>query len=299
MSCLFGQSHRKPWRYKGSATGGILCGKDITEPGERVSTDQIVSAQPGLVPQDKGQLTRARIWGATIFVDHATKWIKVHLMQNATGDKTLEAKESFKHASSTRGVQVQHYHADNGRFAESMFVNDCKSKMQKILFCGVGAHHQNGVAENCIKQLTLTARTLLLHAQRYWPEYITTMMWPYALLAAADCINNVHIDLNGKTPEMKFSRTAGSSTRLNNFHTFGCPAYILDVRLQDAGGPGAPKWEPRSRLGIYVGLSPSHAGSVVLVMNPKTGLVLPQFHVVFNDNFSHVPHFHSGTVPKN
>ena len=299
MSCLFGQSHRKPWRHKGSATGGILRGKDISQPGERVSTDQIVSAQPGLVPQDKGQLTRSRIWGATIFVDHATKWIKVHLMQNATGDETLEAKESFEHASSTRGVHVQHYHADNGRFAEPTFVNDCKSKMQKISFCGVGAHHQNGVAENSIKQLTLSARTLLLHAQRHWPEYITTMMWPYALLAAADRINNLHIDLDGKTPEMKFSTTAGASTRLNNFHTFGCPAYILDARLQDGGGPGAPKWEPRSRLGIYVGHSPFHAGSVALVLNPKTGLISPQFHVVFDDNFSTVPHLRSGTVPKN
>ena len=60
-SCLFGQSHRKPWRYKGSATGGVLRGFNITEPGQRVSTDQIVSAQPGLVLQEKGQLTLSRI----------------------------------------------------------------------------------------------------------------------------------------------------------------------------------------------------------------------------------------------
>ena len=125
-SCLFGQSHRKPWRYKGSATGGVLRGFNITEPGQRVSTDQIVSAQPGLVPQEKGQLTRSRIWGATVFVDHATKWIKVHLMQNATGDETLEAKESFEDDCSSRGIEPKHYHADNGRFAEQTFTDDCK-----------------------------------------------------------------------------------------------------------------------------------------------------------------------------
>ena len=30
-----------------------------------------MSAQPGLVPQEKGQVTRARIWGATVFVDYS------------------------------------------------------------------------------------------------------------------------------------------------------------------------------------------------------------------------------------
>ena len=67
------------------------------------------------------------------------------------------------------------------------------------------------------------------------------MMWPFALLAAADRLNNLHIDLSGKTPEMKFSQTTSGSTRLNNFHAFGCPVYILDACLQDAGGPGPPK----------------------------------------------------------
>ena len=178
-------------------------------------------------------------------------------------------------------------------------MDDCKSKAQKITFCGVGAHHQNGVSENTIKHLTLSARTLLLHAQRHWPEYVTTMLWPFALLAAADRMNNLHIDLNGKTPEMKFSNAAGTQTRLKNFHAFGCPVYVIDARLQDAGGPGPPKWEPCSRLGIYVGHLPCHAGSVALVLNPKTGLVSPQFHVVFDDNFETVPHLRSGTVPEN
>ena len=46
--------------------------------------------------------------------------------------------------------------------------------MQKVTFCGVGAHHQNGVAENTINQLTLTSRTLLVHnydvAARIWDQ---------------------------------------------------------------------------------------------------------------------------------
>ena len=132
--------------------------------------------------------------------------------------------------------------------------------------------------------MTLSSRTLVLHAQRHWPEYITTMFWPFALVADADRMNNLHVDMHGQTPEMKFSNTIGSSTRLSHFHTFGCPVYILDARLQSVGGGGPPKCYPRACLGIYLGHSQSHAGSVALIMNPKTGLLSPQFHLVFDEN---------------
>ena len=100
VSCMFGQAHRRPWKHKGSSTtsSGVLRSPKACEPGATVGVDQMVSAQPGLVPQEKGKLTRARIWGATIFVDYATKWIKVCPYHSATGKATLEAKQSFKHA---------------------------------------------------------------------------------------------------------------------------------------------------------------------------------------------------------
>ena len=125
------------------------------------------------------------------------------------------------------------------------------------------------------------------------------MFWTFALVSAADRMNNIHVDMHGQTPEMKFSNTIGSSTRLIHFHTFGCPVYIMDARLQSVGGGGPPKWDPRARLGIYLGHSPSHAGSVALVMNPKTGLMSPQFHLVFDEKFETVPHLRAGTVPEN
>ena len=56
---------------------------------------------------------------------------------------------------------------------------------------------------------------------------------------------------------------------------------------------------PRARLRIYVGRSPYHSGSVALVLNPKTGLISSQFHVVFDDNFSTLLHLRSRTVPPN
>ena len=49
----------------------------------------------------------------------------------------------------------------------------------------------------------------------------------------------------------------------------------------------------------YLGRSPSHASNVALVLNPKTGLVSPQYHVVFDDDFTTVPHLRKGTMPSN
>ena len=84
---MFGQAHCRPWWQKSSttSTGGVLRSADINKPGKQVGTDQIVSAQPWFVPQEKGQMNRARIWGATVFVDYASRLVKVHLMQDATG----------------------------------------------------------------------------------------------------------------------------------------------------------------------------------------------------------------------
>ncbi|KAL7463024.1 hypothetical protein ACHAXS_005996 [Conticribra weissflogii] len=199
-------------------------------------------------------MTRARIWAATVFVDYFTKFVHVSLMCDQTADSTLAAKHHFEHFAATPDVSVSRYHADNGVFRDSLFMDDVKQQMQRITFCGVNAHHQNGIVERMIKSLTLISRTLLLHARRHWPEYISTMLWPLALKAAQDRLNQLNVNLDGKTPE------------------------------------GAPKWEPRARLGIYVGRSPNHAGSVALVLNPKTGLVSPQYHVVFDDDFTTVPH---------
>ena len=300
VSCLFGQAHRKPWRFKRTNGGqpSTLRGDDISHPGDTVGVDQLISAQPGLVPQQRGIMTRARVWAATVFVDYVTGYTHVSLMNDQSGDATLAAKHEFEHLAATRGVKVKHYNADNGRFAEQTFLSDVKKCMQRITFCGVGAHHQNGISENAIKQLTLISRTLLVHAQRYWPEYITTMLWPFALKAAQDRLNQLNMNLDGKTPDMKFSGVAAHHIKLKDFHVFGCPCYVLDSRLQ-TNSKGVPKWEPRARLGIYLGRSPAHASSVALVLNPNTGLVSPQFHVVFDDDFSTVPHLRKGTVPPN
>ena len=101
------------------------------------------------------------------------------------------------------------------------------------------------------------------------------MLWPFALKAAQDRLNQINVNLDGKTPDMIFSGVAAKNLRLRDFHTFGCPCYVLNSCLQ-TNPKGAPKWDPRSRSGIYIGRSPAHAVNVALLLNPKTGLVSPQ-----------------------
>ncbi len=82
-------------------------------------------------------------------------------------------------------------HADNGCFVDKGFQDDCTSCNQTIFFCGVESHHQNGIAEQKIKELMLGVRTLLLHTKRMIPEYISTVLWPFALKCCEDCLNNI------------------------------------------------------------------------------------------------------------
>ena len=82
------------------------------------------------------------------------------------------------------------------------------------------------------------------------------------------------------------------------FHTFVCPCFVLDARLQYELST-CTKWDPRSLLGIYVGHSPTHAGTVALFINPKTGHVSNQFHIIFDDLFTIVPFMKKIQIPPN
>ena len=157
-------------------------------------------------------------------------------------------------------------------------------------------HHQNGVIEWRICVITESAQTRLLHAQSHWPERVDTLLWPFAVKAAIDWLNNLQIDLDGRTPTSKFFGTSSKNLNLDNYHVFGYPVYILYSRLQ-SGTIGPPKWEPQAQIAVYLGHSPMHAGSVALVLNPKTGYVSPKFHVVFDDTFSTVSHMRDETIP--
>ena len=90
--------------------------------------DQIVSAQPGLIPQMSGFLTNRRIWSYTTFCDHVSDFVYVHLMRDFTIVETLLAVKAFEKMLAKAGRTVRHYHADNGVFAHNGFLDSINEK---------------------------------------------------------------------------------------------------------------------------------------------------------------------------
>ena len=52
-------------------------------------------------------------------------------------------------------------------------------------------------------------------------------------------------------------------------------------------------------MGVYLGHSPDHATTVPLILNTATGLVSPQFHIVFDDSFTTTKSLQTDQILKN
>ena len=72
-------------------------------------------------------------------------------MRDSTLESTLESKATCEKLCDTNGVQVKHYHADNGRFVDLAFKTVVSEANRRIPFCGVRSHHQNGIVERHVK----------------------------------------------------------------------------------------------------------------------------------------------------
>jgi hypothetical protein len=136
---------------------------------------------------------------------------------------------------------------------------------------------------------------MLIHAMICWPDIITENLWPFALRPSVDT-HNATPNAAGLTPEEIFSNSK-STPRLHTFHLFGCPIFVLEPSL--CQGHKIPKWKPRSRVGVYLGMSPEHASTVPLVLSTTIGLVSPQFHVIFDDQFTTTESLHTNKIPTN
>ena len=230
-ACQFGKASRRPWRQKSTKNSAEV--EPPARPGDVVSVDQSIAGIPGLIAQLAGFLTRARYAVVTVFVDHFSNLSYVHLQRNTSVEETLKAKEAFERYAAERGVTIRHYHADNGVFAARGWIDACKREGQGMTFAATNAHHQNGKAEVRIKHLQDLARTMLIHANKRWPEAVNSHLWPYAMRMANDSINATPwlSDNQLRSPQQIFSGTKVQENPKHWFH-FGCPVFVLDDNLQ-------------------------------------------------------------------
>jgi hypothetical protein len=291
-ACLHGKQHRQAVTST-TATGSIDASH--LQPGDCISGDQLESSTPGLVATYQGSPSTATYRAGTLLVDHASRYLHFTPHYSTGANEAVQAKLQFELHAKTYHRTIRAYHTDNGVFHSKLFRQSCLSQGQHLQFCGVNAHHQNGIAECYIRTITERARTMLIHSMISWPDIIHENLWPYAIRLAV-ALHNATPGPSGLSPEELFTGIKHPS-RLSDFHPFGCPIFVLDPSLQQ--GNKIPRWKPRSRVGVYLGPSPEHASTVPLVLSTTTGLVSPQFHVIFDDSFSTVHCLQTNQIPTN
>jgi hypothetical protein len=217
-------------------------------------------------------------------VDHAASYVHVEHQVGFSAVETIRAKQGFERLCMDNGVVVQDYLTDSGAFKANSFVAHTNETHQKLSFCGTNAHHQNGVAERSIQTISNMARAMILHSSIHWKDGCDSSLWPMAVEYAAHIYNNT--PHNVICPADIFTGSTVSHHRLLDYHVWGCPVYVLDPKMQS--GKKLPRWEPRSRGGMFMGLSRQHASEVHRVLNLSTGSITTQYHVVFDDLFTTV-----------
>ena len=94
-ACALAQAHRRSWRTNDKPIKGIRKKTD-TKPGDGTSCDNIISGQPGLMPQALGNLTHERFWASALYVDHFSDFIYNHLITGTTSQETLDSKIAYE-----------------------------------------------------------------------------------------------------------------------------------------------------------------------------------------------------------
>ncbi|KAI2511448.1 hypothetical protein MHU86_2884 [Fragilaria crotonensis] len=261
-ACQYGKQHRRP----------------------------IPGSTPSTIIRDRTNILKADnvIPGHRISVDHFICSTRGRLLTSAGKPKPTRSKEKFELTCRQYGVVPQEYLADNSKiFTSAEFTRNLSTFAQIMRFAGVGAHHHNGIAERNIRTIMAIARTMMLHAAIHWPAIADATLWPLAVNHAVFLVNHVPDPRTGLCPADLFTKTRWEQRKLNNLHVWGCPVYVLDKMISD--GKKLPRWTPRSTRTINMGFSPKHAITVPIVLNPQTGYITPQFHVVFDDWFATVP----------
>jgi hypothetical protein len=130
------------------------------------------------------------------------------------------------------------------------------------------------------------ARTMMLHSAIHWPEVADPTLWTLAVSRAVFLHNHIPNASTGIAPiDMIFTKSRREEKRFHDLHVWGLPGYVL-VEKATADGRKLPRWKPRFIWTINIRFSSKRASTVPLVLNPTTGYITPQYHVVFDDWFA-------------
>jgi hypothetical protein len=283
LSCLENKGKKRSYtQHCGSIT------QDDHHPGSNTSIDHVDAANvPGYTWKHKGQPTLKKYKNFMLFVDHKTRLVYPSFQESKTALEACRSKCDYETFTKQYNATINLYHADNGAFRSEAFQKSIDKNHQKLNFSGVNAQWQNGLVERSNGTLCAAARSILNHAIYRWDTTITAELWPFAIQHVATIYNTTKrrsrdYDLN---PWEQFT---GEQSKLNqtDMHPLFCPVHILNRRMQEGTSP--PKWTKRTTQKVYVGHLHHYSKSVPMIWDPKTKLLSPQLHVMFDDNFDTV-----------
>ena len=96
----------------------------------------LVDARAGLLTQTRRHVFLTALMG----IKHVALAINKMDLVDYSEQTFEQIKEAFEAFAAKHGVKIQHYHCNNGCFADSMFREACEAQSQKLTFCGVNAH---------------------------------------------------------------------------------------------------------------------------------------------------------------
>eukprot|EP00956_Cyclotella_meneghiniana_P034902 scaffold109269_cov39-Cyclotella_meneghiniana.AAC.2 len=193
----------------------MLLKRNHLRPGQCLSCDHYVSPVKGRRVDGYGKRTKFDGYvGGAIYVDHTSAKIFYHPEASLSAADTLCGKQVVEQEAHDLGRKIESYHSDNGIFAQKEFKDHCEHQKQKLSFCGVGAHHQNGIAEINIKTVCNLARANLIHLMLMWPEKCNINLWTLAINYAVWIFNRLpKASLGGLCPNELWSGVLTANER--------------------------------------------------------------------------------------
>jgi hypothetical protein len=174
-------------------------------PGDCVSADHYFSPVPSCLSHTFGKECVGYTCGS-LFVDHASGKIFNFPQYSNNANKTIQCAQRLESMARDEGFRIKAYHSDNGVFAAADFQEYCKQQQQKFSFSGVGAKHQNGIAERNIKTVAQWACANMLHLATHWPAEAHKRYWPQAIDYAVWVFNRLPNSTSGISPNKPWSR---------------------------------------------------------------------------------------------
>ncbi len=109
------------------------------------------------------------------------------------------------------------------------------------VFLGVGAQHQNAKAKRAIQTIMYMAWTFMVHASLHWTEHGVDdiSLWTFAVKHAVWLYDRVPNCESGLIPMELITKQKADHSDLLRSHVWGCPAYVLEPKLQN--GQKLPK----------------------------------------------------------